>query len=215
MIIKLILLGAPGAGKGTQAKLIAKRYKIPHVAAGDLLRDAVEKGTYLGKLAHEYMTSGQLVPDHIVIELINKRLAKPDTKQGYILDGFPRSIQQAKKLKKDKNLDIDLVLNIDVKFSFLLERLTGRRSCVNCGAVFHIKYNPPITENICDNCSSMLFQRKDDQEEVIKKRLETYKQETKPLIEFYQQRNKLKNVPGSGTINEIFKSIVTKLDEIN
>jgi adenylate kinase len=194
--------------------LIAEKYKIPHIAAGDLLRDAVEKGTYLGKLANDYMVSGQLVPDHIVIELINKRLAKPDTKQGFILDGFPRSIQQAKKLAKNKNLDIDLVLNIDVEFSYLLERLTGRRSCVNCGAVFHIKYNPPKTDNICDRCGSMLFQRKDDQKEVIKNRLDTYNQDTKPLIQFYKQKKVLKNIEGSGKIEEIFDSITIVLDSI-
>ena len=134
-------MGAPGAGKGTQAKLIAEKYKIPHIAAGDLLRDAVEKGTYLGKHAHEFMARGQLVPDHIVVELIQKRLNKPDTEQGFILDGFPRSIQQAQKLGNIKDLVIDLVLNLNVEFSYLLERLTGRRSCVNCGAVFNLKYN--------------------------------------------------------------------------
>jgi adenylate kinase len=208
----LILLGAPGAGKGTQAKLIAEKFRIPHIAAGDLLRDAVEKGTYLGRHAHEYMASGQLVPDHIVIELIRKRLSKPDTKLGFILDGFPRSIQQAKLLTEIKNLDIDLVLNLNVEFSYLLERLTGRRSCVNCGAVFHIKFNPPKTEDTCDRCSSMLVQRKDDREEVIKKRLVTYNEQTKPLIEFYQKQNKLKDIPSSGGIDEIFKSIVTVLD---
>jgi adenylate kinase len=211
--MKLILLGAPGAGKGTQAKLIAEKYKLPHIAAGDLLRDAVAKGTYLGRHAHEYMSSGKLVPDHIVIELIRKRLNQPDTKRGFILDGFPRSIQQAHKLEGIENLDIDLVLNLHVEFSHLLERLTGRRSCVNCGAVFHIKYNPPKKKDICDLCNSKLFQRKDDHEEIITKRLETYNQETKPLIEFYQKMGKFQNIESNGEIDEIFETIVKTLSE--
>jgi adenylate kinase len=208
----LILLGAPGAGKGTQAKLIAEKYGLLHIAAGDLLRDAVAKGTYLGKHAQEYMGRGQLVPDHIIIELIRKRLTKPDTKQGFILDGFPRSIQQAEKLAKIRNLNIDLVLNLNVEFSCLLERLTGRRSCINCGAVFHIKFNPPKNDKTCDLCGSMLVQRADDREDVIRNRLETYNELTKPLIQFYGEQNKLENIPASGTIDEIFASIVKTLD---
>jgi adenylate kinase len=208
----LILLGAPGAGKGTQAKLIAEKYKLLHIAVGDLLRAAVAKETTLGKQASEFMNRGRLVPDQIVIDLIRQRLAEPDATAGFILDGFPRTGEQAEKLSEVE--DMDIVLNLDVNFDILLERLTGRRSCESCGAVYHVKYNPPKAEGICDKCSSGLFQRPDDSEEVIKNRLQTYNELTKPLIQFYDGQNKLKNIPGSGAIDEIFISIVETLDAL-
>lgn len=203
----MILLGAPGAGKGTQAKLIADKFEILHVATGDLLRDAVIKETELGIKAKEYMSRGELVPDQIVIDLILERLKGTDAKVGYILDGFPRTVHQAEKLAKVE--EVDIVLNLDVDFDLLLERLTGRRSCASCGAVFHLKYNPPKAENICNKCGSGLIQRPDDHEDVIKNRLETYNRLTRPLIEFYDHLGKLKNVPGDGEINGIFNSIVS------
>ncbi len=206
----MILLGAPGAGKGTQAKLIAGKYRIPHIATGDLLRETVAKETHLGKEAKEFMNRGELVPDQLVVDLIKERLTEPDSENGYILDGFPRTVQQAKKLAEVE--DVDIVLNIDVNFDLLLDRLTGRRSCGKCGAVFHIKNNPPKIEDVCDKCGSLLTSRTDDREEVIRNRLETYNNQTKPLIQFYEQRNKLNNITGSGSIEDIFNEIVSVVD---
>lgn len=203
-------MGAPGAGKGTQAKLIADKYNLPHIATGDLLRNAVAKQSELGNKANEYMSRGELVPDQIVIDMIKERLENQDARSGYILDGFPRTLEQAKRLSEIE--DVDVVLNIDVNFNVLIDRLTGRRSCGNCGAVYHIIHNPPKSANVCDRCGAELSQRSDDREEVIRNRLETYDQRTKPLIQFYENQNKLKNIPGSGGINKIFNSIVVVLD---
>jgi len=209
----LILLGAPGAGKGTQAKMIAEKYQIPHLATGDLLREAVTNETALGKAAKIFMDRGELVTDQIVIDLIQERLNSVDTGNGFILDGFPRTVQQAEKLAEVEK--IDLVLNIDVNFNKLLERLTGRRSCGKCGAVYHIKYNQPKNENLCDKCGSKLYQRTDDSEDVIRNRLETYNKQTKPLIKYYNERKMLRNIQGSGGIDEIFSIIIGILDNIN
>jgi len=209
----LILLGAPGAGKGTQAKMIAEKYQIPHLATGDLLREAVTNETALGKAAKIFMDRGEFVTDQIVIDLIQERLNSVDTGNGFILDGFPRTVQQAEKLAEVEK--IDLVLNIDVNFNKLLERLTGRRSCGNCGAVYHIKYNQPKNENLCDKCGSKLYQRTDDSEDVIRNRLETYNKQTKPLIQYYNERKMLRNIQGSGGIDEIFSIIIGILDNIN
>jgi adenylate kinase len=192
--------------------LIADKYNITHIAAGDLLREAVLKQTYLGKIANEYMSSGKLVPDQVVIRLILERIRNADAKNGYILDGFPRTIQQAEQLAKEE--DVDVVLNIDVSFDILLERLTGRRSCPECGAVYHIKFNPPKIKDTCNRCGTRLIQRVDDRKKVIKNRLETYNTQTKPLIEFYENKNKLNNIPGNGTIDEIFNSIIIKLYQL-
>ena len=208
----MILLGAPGAGKGTQAKMIAEKYQIRHLATGDLLREAVTKETALGKAAKIFMDRGELVTDQIVIDLIQERLNSVDTGNGFVLDGFPRTVQQAEKLAEVQK--IDLVLNIDVNFNHLLERLTGRRSCAKCGAVYHIKYNQPKNENFCDNCGSKLYQRADDREEVIRNRLETYNKQTKPLIQYYNERKILRNIPGSGSIDEIFSIIIEILDNV-
>jgi adenylate kinase len=191
--------------------LIAEKFSLPHIATGDLLREAVAKQTYLGKTANEYMSTGRLVPDQVVIRLILERIKNSDAKRGYILDGFPRTIQQAEGLAESE--DMDIVLNIDVEFNLLLERLTGRRSCNNCGSVFHIKYNPPKTESICDKCGSNLYQRSDDRKEVIENRLKTYNEQTKPLIDFYNEKGKLKDVPGSGSIEDIFEHIANLLKE--
>jgi adenylate kinase len=191
---------------------VAERYNIPHIAAGDLLREAVANETELGKSAKVYMTKGELVPDQIVIDLILERLTRPDAETGYILDGFPRTLPQAEKLSASE--DVDVVINIEVSFDLLVERLTGRRSCPKCGSVYHIRYNPPKSEGTCDKCGSPLIQRADDKEEVIKNRLETYNRQTKPLIDFYRTQNKLKNIPGSGLIEDIFKDIVLTLDNM-
>lgn len=174
------------------------------------MREAVAKKTELGNQAKDYMASGKLVPDQIVIDLITERLNEPDADNGYILDGFPRTLQQAKILMEVEVVDV--VLDIEVDFDILLLRLTGRRSCGNCGAVFHIKYNPPNNENKCDICGAELYQRADDKEEVIKNRLNTYTNQTKPLIEFYSHNNILKKIPGNGEIQDIFNTIVKILD---
>ena len=208
----MILLGAPGAGKGTQAKLIGDKYKVAHISMGDLLREAVRAETELGSAAKEHMTTGKLVPNEIVMALLKERLNSTGVQNGYILDGFPRNVDQAKLLVEVD--EQDLVLNIEVDFAVLLKRLTGRRSCGQCGAVFHIKYNPPAKEGICDRCGSELIHREDDSEAMISKRLETYNNQTKPLIRFYEDKHLLKTIPGKGDIDNIFATIVSVLDDL-
>lgn len=207
--MKLILLGAPGAGKGTQAQKLVKHFKIPQISTGDLLRAAVAKGTDPGKRANEYMTAGKLVPDEIVIDIIQERLKEDDCKNGFILDGFPRTIAQAGKLKEIA--DIDAVVNIDVDTNILVERLTGRRTCKNCNAVFHMVFNPPKEEGICDACGGELYQRADDNEETVRNRVETYNENTAPLIDYYKDSGKLRNVDGQGGIDGIFQNILKVL----
>jgi adenylate kinase len=207
--MKLILLGAPGAGKGTQAQKLVKHFKIPQISTGDLLRAAVAKGTDLGKHANEYMTAGKLVPDEIVIGLIQERLKENDCKNGFILDGFPRTIAQADKLKEIT--DIDAVVNIDVDTYILVKRLTGRRTCKNCNAVFHMVFNPPKEEGVCDACGGELYQRTDDNEKTVRNRVETYNENTAPLIDYYKGTGKLKNVDGQRGIDGIFQNILKVL----
>jgi len=197
--MNIILLGPPGCGKGTQAKKISEKYGLAHVSTGELLRKAVKEKTGLGLKAKEYMDNGKLVPDKLVIELMKEKLS-----DNALLDGFPRTINQALALKNF--FDVNVVLNIDVDFRVLVKRLTGRRSC-RCGAVYHIEYNPPEKENVCNKCGSKLYQRDDDREDVVIKRLETYKKETAPLTEYYSEKNKLKTVDGNGSIDETFRKI--------
>lgn len=197
--MNIILLGPPGCGKGTQAKKISEKYGLAHVSTGELLRKAVKEKTGLGLKAKEYMDNGKLVPDKLVIELMKEKLS-----DNALLDGFPRTINQALALKNF--FDVNVVLNIDVDFRILVKRLTGRRSCA-CGAVYHIEYNPPEKENVCNKCGSKLYQRDDDREDVVIKRLETYKKETAPLTEYYSEKNKLKTVDGNGSIDETFMKI--------
>ena len=208
--MKLILLGAPGAGKGTQAQKLVDNYNIPQISTGDLLRAAVADGTDLGKQANEYMTAGKLVPDEVVIGLIEERLKEDDCKDGFILDGFPRTIAQADKLKDIT--DIDAVVNVDVDTAILVERLTGRRTCKNCNAVFHTIFNPPKEEGACDACEGELYQRSDDNEETVRSRVETYNENTAPLIDYYKGTGKLKNVDGQGVIEEIFQNILKVME---
>ncbi len=198
--MKLILLGAPGAGKGTQAKWISREYGIPHISTGDILRKNVSDGTELGKIAKRYMDEGKLVPDELIIDMMKERLDEEDCKKGFILDGFPRTVNQAQAL--EKIVDVDAVLNIYVPFEKLIERITGRRSCPKCGAVYHIKYNPPKKEGMCDSCNASLIQRDDDKEETVKKRLKTYEEQTAPLIEYYEQKGKLIIVEGQEKVED-------------
>ena len=215
--MNLILLGPPGAGKGTQASRIIDKYKIPQISTGDILRAAVREGTELGKEAQRYMNEGKLVPDSVVIGIIKERLAEDDCKNGFLLDGFPRTINQAEEL--DKILDsmkkaIDSVISLEVPDEDIIERITGRRMCKNCGAVYHIKFSPSKEEGVCDKCGGELYQRDDDKEETVRERLSVYKQQTEPLKAYYDKKGLLKEIEGTGSIDDIFKKVETILDRI-
>jgi adenylate kinase len=213
--MNLILLGPPGAGKGTQAQMIVERYHIPQISTGDILRKAVKEGTPLGKKAKAFMDQGQLVPDEVVIGIIDGRLRAPDCNPGFILDGFPRTIAQAEALQPILNKmgkSIDHVINIEVDTEELVQRLTGRRTCKNCGAMFHILFHPPKVEGICDRCGGTLYQREDDKEETIRIRLNEYQRQTAPLIQYYQLKNCLRSIQGVGGQEEIFERIIRLLD---
>lgn len=215
--MRMILLGPPGAGKGTQAKLISEKYSIPHISTGDIFRKNISEKTPLGIKAKEYMDKGQLVPDELTIDLVKDRLTNEDCKGGFLLDGFPRTVKQAEALEdflRDKGKAIDTALLINVPNEFILERMTGRRVCPSCGASYHIKYNPPIHSDKCDVCGSDIIQRKDDSEETVSERLDVYKKQTQPLIDFYKERNLLSVVDGTKAINEVFEGICALLGDI-
>lgn len=203
--MRLVMLGPPGSGKGTQAKIITQKHGIPQISTGDLLRAAIKEGTDLGLKAKTFIDEGKLVPDNLVLQLLKARIQKEDCKSGFILDGYPRNLTQAKQL--NSITDIDLVINIDVDNNIILERITGRRTCKNCDEIFHIIYNPPKEEMICDKCSGKLYQRDDDTEDTVKKRLATYEEQTKPLIEFYTNKKKLKTLKSDGTIEEMSQKV--------
>ncbi len=208
--MNLVLLGAPGAGKGTQAKILVEKYTIPQISTGDLLRAAVAAGTSLGKEAKSYMDKGELVPDSVVLGMVEERLKQDDCKKGYILDGFPRNTKQAEALDKMlESLDMSLTaaLSVDVPLEYLMKRLTGRRTCKACGQMYNVYFNAPKKEGVCDKCGGELFQRDDDKEETIKKRLEVYNAQTAPLIDYYGKKGILKSVEGTGSIDDIFKKV--------
>jgi len=202
----LILLGPPSAGKGTQASMLAQKFGLLHLATGDLLRESVAAGTSLGRKAKKFMDSGALVPDAIVLGLLERKMKSTSQPKGFILDGFPRSIEQAKTL--DEITDIDLVLCIDVDYAKLVERATGRRICKNCGAVYHLKFNPPRNPGRCDRDGGELYLRNDDNEAVIRKRLTTYEQQTRPVIQYYESRKKLRYIDGDGRIEDVRKRLL-------
>ncbi|MBO4831037.1 MAG: adenylate kinase [Oscillospiraceae bacterium] len=208
--MKLILLGAPGAGKGTQAEFISKKLSIPTISTGNILRAAVKNGTPVGLKAKEFMDAGALVPDEVIIGIMKERLAEPDCAEGYILDGMPRTLAQAEALEKE-GIDIDVALSIEISDEEIEERMTGRRACTACGATYHIKNAPPKKEGICDNCGEKLSIRKDDQPKTVKNRLAVYHRETEPLKGFYEARGKLKTVDNQPTIElttaAIFKTL--------
>ncbi|SEP63001.1 Adenylate kinase [Ectothiorhodospira magna] len=212
--MRIVLLGAPGSGKGTQSKLIMERYQVPQISTGDLLRAAVAAGTPLGQQAKAAMDAGQLVTDDIVLGMIRERLAMPDTQQGYILDGFPRNLAQAGALDdllKDLGKPLDVALLIDVDFESLMQRLTGRQTCASCGAVFNRYTHPTREENVCDVCGGELTHRADDNEDTIRNRLKVYEEQTRPLVQYYNERSLLKTVKGEGEIETIYKAVADVL----
>lgn len=210
----IILLGPPGAGKGTQAKKISAEFAIPQISTGDMLREAVKKGTELGKMAKSFMDKGGLVPDEVVIGIVKERLKGADCAKGFILDGFPRTIPQAEALDRviaELGKAIKAVLSLDVDEKELMERLCGRRTCPSCGAMFHVSFNAPKKAGVCDKCGAALIQRDDDKEETIRTRLENYRKSTAPLIAYYGKSGKLKPVLASGQIDAIYANIARVL----
>ena len=208
--MKIVLLGPPGAGKGTQAKSISNRYSIPHISTGDIFRKNISEETPLGIEAIGYMDKGLLVPDEVTINMVKDRLTWEDCKNGYLLDGFPRTVAQAEALEaflNSRDEKIDTALLIDVPMEFILERMTGRRICGSCGASYHVKFNPTKGEGICDVCGSEVVQRKDDREDTVRERLDVYERQTQPLIDFYKEKNLLSTVDGTKAINEVFNDI--------
>lgn len=209
--MKLIMLGAPGAGKGTQAKKIAEKYGIPHISTGDIFRANIKAGTELGMKAKSFMDQGQLVPDEVTIGMLLDRISQDDSKAGYVLDGFPRTIPQAESLTaalKERGEKIDYAVNVDVPDENIIHRMSGRRACVGCGATYHIVYNAPKTENICDTCGEKLILRDDDKPETVQNRLRVYQEQTQPLIAFYTEKNVLKSVDGTQDMQDVFEAIV-------
>jgi adenylate kinase len=212
--MRLVLLGAPGAGKGTQAKKLIEKYGIPQISTGDILRAAVAAGTPLGKEAKSVMDKGELVPDSVVLGLVEERLQQDDCKKGYILDGFPRNTAQAEALDGilDKlGMALTAAVSVDVPKEDLMKRLTGRRTCKGCGQMYNVYFSAPAKEAVCDKCSGELFQRDDDKEETINKRLEVYDAQTAPLIDYYGKRGILKGIEGTGNIDDIFGKMVAAI----
>ena len=213
--MKIVMLGAPGAGKGTQAKQIAAKYGVPHISTGDIFRANLKEGTELGLKAKVYMDQGQLVPDSLTLELIMDRFSKDDCKNGYVLDGFPRTIPQAEALTKalnDNNDRLDYAIDVDVPDENIINRMSGRRACAKCGGTFHIKYNPTKVEGICDLCGGELYIRNDDKPEIVQKRLVAYHEQTQPLIDYYKNEGILKTVDGTQDVDKVFEDIVAILE---
>lgn len=214
--MKIIMLGAPGAGKGTQAKKIAAKYNIPHISTGDIFRANIKNGTELGNKAKTYMDQGLLVPDELVVDLVVDRVKQDDCENGYVLDGFPRTIPQAEALDKALNAigeKMDFAIDVNVPDENIVRRMSGRRACVGCGATYHLEYAPTKTEGICDACGKELILRDDDKPETVKKRLGVYHEQTQPLIDYYTNAGILKTVDGTIDINDVFQAIVDILGE--
>ena len=214
--MKIIMLGAPGAGKGTQAKMIADKYGVPHISTGDIFRANIKNGTELGMEAKKYMDQGLLVPDELTVKILLDRVAKDDCEKGYVLDGFPRTIPQAEVLEEalanigDK---IDFAIDVDVPDENIVRRMSGRRACLSCGATYHIEHVPPKAEGICDRCGKELVLRDDDKAETVKNRLHVYHEQTQPLIDFYEKKGVLKSVDGTVDMQDVFAAIVSILGE--
>ena len=213
--MKIIMLGAPGAGKGTQAKKIAEKYQIPHISTGDIFRANIKGGTELGMKAKTFMDQGMLVPDEITIGMLMDRIGQEDCINGYVLDGFPRTIPQAESLTKalaERGEKVDYAINVDVPDENIINRMSGRRACLGCGATYHITFNPPVKEGICDTCGQELVLR-DDKPETVKKRLDVYHQQTQPLIDYYKNAEVLAEVDGTQPMDAVFQGIVEILGE--
>ncbi len=214
--MKIVMLGAPGAGKGTQAKKIAERYRIPHISTGDIFRANMKEGTELGQQAKAYMDQGQLVPDELTVHMVMDRFSKDDCKNGYVLDGFPRTIPQAEALSEalaQAGDSIDYAIDIEVPDERIVKRMSGRRVCQKCGATYHEVHHPPVREGVCDVCGADLVQRSDDKPETVLSRLEVYHEQTQPLIDYYKEKNVLKRVDGTRDLEDVFQAIVDILDE--
>lgn len=212
--MKIIMLGAPGAGKGTQAKMIADKYGVPHISTGDIFRANIKNGTELGMEAKKYMDQGRLVPDELTVRILLDRVAQDDCKNGYVLDGFPRTIPQAEVLDSELTKlgdHIDYAINVDVPDENIVKRMSGRRACLTCGATYHIEHVPPKKEGICDVCGSELVLRDDDKPETVKNRLNVYHEQTQPLIDFYTEKGVLKTVDGTVPMEEVFAAITAIL----
>ena len=211
IILKIIMLGAPGAGKGTQAKKIAAKYSIPHISTGDIFRANIKNNTELGQKAKTYMDKGELVPDELVVDLIMDRFKEPDCANGYVLDGFPRTIPQAEALDKAlnaQNESVDYAINVEVPDENIINRMSGRRACVGCGATYHIQFNPTKVEGVCDVCGEKLILRDDDKPETVKNRLSVYHEQTQPLIDYYAKKSILAEVDGTKDMEDVFNAIV-------
>ena len=214
--MRLVLLGPPGVGKGTQASAIVGKYNIPHISTGDIFRANIKEGTELGKEAKSYMDKGLLVPDELVVSIVQDRLTKEDCKEGFLLDGFPRTLDQADALDKEltkMGIKLNKVVNIEAEKDVLIERAIGRRICKSCGATYHIKFNPPKTDKVCDLDGGELLQRDDDIEETVATRIGVYKDQTQPLIDYYQKKGIILNIDGTRPINDIFGEIVQSLSK--
>ncbi|MED4073283.1 adenylate kinase [Priestia endophytica] len=208
--MNLVLMGLPGAGKGTQAEQMVEYYNIPHISTGDMFRAAIKEGTDLGVKAKQFMDKGELVPDEVTIGIVRERLAKDDCKEGFLLDGFPRTVAQAEALEnilEELKRPLDYVINIDVDQDILMERLTGRRICKNCGATYHLVFNPPSQEGTCDKCGGELYQREDDNPETVSNRLAVNVKQSQPLLDFYNQKGYLRNIKGDQEITKVFEDI--------
>ena len=211
IILKIIMLGAPGAGKGTQAKKIAENYSIPPISTGDIFRANIKNNTELGQKAKTYMDKGELVPDELVVDLIMDRFKEADCANGYVLDGFPRTIPQAEALDKALNAQgeaVDFAINVEVPDENIINRMSGRRACVGCGATYHIQFNPTKVEGVCDACGEKLILRDDDKPETVKNRLSVYHEQTQPLIDYYAKKNVLAEVDGTKDMEDVFDAIV-------
>lgn len=215
--MRIIMLGAPGAGKGTQAKQLADNFELPHISTGDIFRLNIKEGTELGKKAQGYMDKGELVPDELVCDLVADRLVKEDCQKGYILDGFPRTIPQAialdEILTKNGAAGIDKAVNIEVPDISIIKRMSGRRACINCGATYHMEYMAPKKADECDTCGGEIILREDDKPETVRRRLEVYREQTAPLLDYYQKQGKLVSVDGTCEIDDVYKDIVAKVGE--
>src|SRR6476620_2617851 len=208
--MNLVLMGLPGAGKGTQAEKIVEKYSISHISTGDMFRAAIKESTDLGLQAKSFMDQGNLVPDEVTIGIVRERLSKEDCAEGFLLDGFPRTVAQAEALENilsDLNKKIDYVINIDVDQEFLMERLTGRRICKSCGSTYHLVFNPPTKDDVCDRCGGELYQRADDNAETVQNRLEVNQKQTKPLLDFYEGKGYLRNINGQQDIRKVFDDL--------